>query len=149
MSTILFWIGLNKNLPDERQICCLLLVVPSLFKPLLRQYHPILFSALSYQEEYWMGLIGLIEISYEEPRRLPKKFIGWGGKKLQELKRKEGLGYRQQKVEIQLSLRSLIGVCTRKEKFCGLKSFGKSTTIIEGSMLATRTDCLAPRSRQP
>ena len=93
-----------------------------------------------------MGLIGLIEISYEEPRRPPKRFIGWGGKKLPEQKRKEGLGCRQKKVEIQPSLPSLIGVCTRKEKPSGLKSFGKSITAIEGSMLVIRTDCLALKS---
>ena len=96
-----------------------------------------------------MGLIRLIGTSYEVPRRLPKKCIGWVGKKLQELKRKEGLGYRQQKVEIQPSLPSLIRGYTQKEKLCGLKSFGKSITIIEDSMPATRTDCLAPRFGQP
>ena len=47
-----------------------------------------------------MGLIELIGISYRVPQRPPKKYIGWVGKKLQELKRMEGLGYRQQKVEI-------------------------------------------------
>jgi len=96
-----------------------------------------------------MGLIGLIEISYREQRRLPKRFIGWGGKKLLGQKRKEGLGCRQQKVEIQPSLPSLIGVCTRKEKLNGLKSFGKSTITIEDSMLAIRTNYHARRSRQP
>ena len=84
-----------------------------------------------------MGLIRLIEISYEEPRRPPKRFIGWGGKKLPKQKRKEGLGCRQKKLEIQPSLPSLIGICTRKEKLSGLKSFGKSTIAIEDSMLTT------------
>ena len=95
-----------------------------------------------------MELIGLIEISYREPRRPPRRFIGWGGKKLLGQKRKEGLGCRQQKVEIQPSLPSLIGICTRKEKLSGLKSFGKSTTAIEHLMLVTRTDCHAHRSGQ-
>ena len=36
LSTILFWIGLNKNLQDGRRICFPLLVVLFLFKPLLR-----------------------------------------------------------------------------------------------------------------
>ena len=66
-----------------------------------------------------------------------KDSLGRGGKKLPEQKRKEGLGCRQKKVEIQPSLPSLIGICTRKEKLSGLKSFGKSTIAIEDSKLTT------------
>ena len=88
-------------------------------------------------------------VSYGEPRIPPRRSTGWGGKKLLEQKRKGGLGCRKLKIEIQPSLPSLIGGCTRRAKLCGRKSFGKRTITIEGSMLEIRTDYHAPRSGQP